>query len=353
MNAHPLLAGLRTNPDSLLQNFDLVNHSALLVRVNEALYREASFLDDRIFTPNMEGYWFPLDAVAETLIGLAVPAPHYIFQVGHCGSTLISRLLAELPGNLPVREPITLLALAVVLRELDKPPVRVSEEQWKQLLELTKRALSRTYRSGDRAIIKATSTAGNLVETLVQDPVTVPQMLLMYITMESLLATMLRSPDLRESIHADRLAWVTDFVRLTGRKDLRPMDLNDAQQVVVKWLTLMLLFMRTVSAAPAQAQLLNFDDFLKTPAEQLTAVAEHFRLKASADQVEQLISGHLMHSYSKIPTQTFDPNQREQELREARRLFHNEIQTGLRWAEKLCREIPALEPVSRYLHNGT
>lgn len=348
MNIHPLLAGLRTNPDSLLQNFDLVNHRALVVRVNEGLYREVSFLDDRMFTPNMEGYWFPLDAVTEALIGPALPAPHYIFQVGHCGSTLISRLLAELPGNLPVREPITLLALAIVLRELDKPPARVSEEQWKQLLDLTKRALSRTYRSGDRAIIKATSTAGNLVETLVQDPETAPQMLLIYITLESLLATMLRTPDLRDSIHADSPHWVTDFCRLTGRDDIQLSELSDAQQIAVKWLTLMLLFTRATATAPSHVYLLNFDDFLKNPASELDSSVAHFRLNATTDQIGKLVTGPLMRSYSKIPTQTFNPDQREQELREARQRFHDEIQSGLRWAERLCREIQSLALLEAY-----
>lgn len=349
MNTHPLLAGLRQNPDCLLQNLDLVNKRGLVVRVSEKLYREASFLDDRMFTPNMEGNWFTLDAIAENLGGLAVSTSHYIFQVGHCGSTLISRLLAELPGNLPVREPITLLALAVVLRELNKPPGRLSKDQWKRLLDLTKRALSRTYRSGDRAIIKATSTAGNLVETLVQDPVAVPQMLLMYINLESLLAVMLRSPDLRESIHADHPAWVTDFVRLTDRKDLFSMDLNDAQQVAVKWLTLVLLFTGAVSAFPAQAQLMDFDDFLKNPAERLADIADHFHLKSSTEQIGKLVVGPLMHSYSKIPAQAFNPEQREQELRAAHERFGSEIQRGLRWAEMLCREIPALDATATYL----
>jgi len=349
MNTHPLLAGLRNNPDFLLQDFDFVNRRALVVRVNEARYREASFLDDRIFKPNMEGYWFPLDAVAEILNDLTVPTPHYIFQVGHCGSTLISRLLAELPGNLAVREPITLLALAIVRRKLGGPSANLNETEWKQLLDVTLRALGRTYRPGDHAIIKATSTAGNLVETLAQTPANMPQMLLVYITLESLLATMLRSPDLRESIRAESPVWVGDFIRLTRREDMHLNDLNDAQQIAVKWLTLMLLFTRAASAFPAQTQLLNFDDFLKDPAVQLSTIAQHFRLKPSADQIATLVTGPLMHSYSKIPSQRFNPSQREQELREARQQFKDEIQSGLQWVEILCREIPALKAIAAHL----
>lgn len=353
MNTHPLLAGLRRNPDCMLQNLDLVNKRGLVVRVSEKLYREASFLDDRMFTPNMEGAWVPLDAIAETLGGLVAPTPHYIFQVGHCGSTLVSRLLAELPGNLPVREPMSLLTLAMTRRELGRASSWVSAAQWQQCFELAKLALARTYRPGDRAVIKVTSTAGNLLEALPSNPQKSPQMLLLYIRLETLLAVMLRSASLRDSIHAGSPAWITDFCRLTGRDDLRLAELDDAQQITLKWLTLMLLFDQKFKAVPDQTRQLDFDAFLNSPAEALTEAADHFGLKFSTAQIANLVSGSLMRSYSKIPTQTFNPDQRAQELRDARQQFHGEIQAGMIWAAKLCRETSALEPVTRYLHNDT
>ncbi|MGA9851359.1 MAG: hypothetical protein WBR15_00265 [Gammaproteobacteria bacterium] len=352
MNAHPLLAGLRQNPDCMLQNLDLVNKRGLVVRVSEALYRESSFLDDRMFTPQMEGYWFPLDALEEATTGLAPPAPHYIFQVGHCGSTLISRLLAELPGNLPVREPMSLLTLAMARRDLGRPSSWVNEAQWQRWFVLATRALGRTHRNDDRAIIKVTSAAGNLLEASPSGSENAPQMLLMYLDLESFLAVMLRTSSLRDSIHAYSPAWITDFCRLTGRNDVRLADFDDAKQVAMKWLTLMLLFTRTVASAPVRARLLNFDDFLKNPVEQLNTIAEHFQLKSSDGEIEKLVASPLMRSYSKIPAQSFNPVQRDQELQEARARFHDEIQTGLRWATELCRNTAALEHTSRYLHNG-
>lgn len=353
MNTHPLLTGLRNGPDCMLQNLDLVSRRGLVLRVNEKLYRDASFLDDRMFTPQMEGYWFPLDALVETLEGLAPPSPHFIFQVGHCGSTLISRLLAELPGNLPIREPMSLLTLAMTRRELGRPSSWVSMAHWQQYFELATRALARGYRPGDRTVIKVTSTAGNLLEALPRDARNSPRMLLLYIRLESLLTVMLRSPSLRDSIHANSPAWITDFCRLTGHDDVHLADLDDAQQIAVKWLTLMLLFDRTAKSVPEQARLLDFDDFLKNPADKLAGTADHFRLKFSAEEIGKLTSGPLMRSYSKIPAQAFNPDQRDRELRDARRQFHDEIQSGLRWAEKLCRETSELEPVSHYLHNST
>ncbi|MGB9430046.1 MAG: hypothetical protein WCC11_09295 [Gammaproteobacteria bacterium] len=352
MNTHPLLAGLRQSPDCLLQNLDLVNKRGLVLRVNEALYREASFLDDRMFKPNMEGYWFPLDAILETLDGLAVTTPYYIFQVGHCGSTLISRLLAELPGGLPLREPMSLLTLAMTRRDLGRPLSWVSEAQWQRYFGLASRTLARTYRPGDRAIIKVTSAAGNLLESLLAEPANIPQMLFMYISLESMLAVMLRTPSLRDSIHAYSPAWITDFCRLTGRNDVRLADLDDARQIAVKWLTLILLFHKTKSTVPGQCRLLNFDTFLDSPAGQFASLATLFGLECTPDKAQSILSGPLMRAYSKIPTQTFDLEQRNLELQTARQQFRDEIRSGLQWAETLCRETPELEPTGLYLHNS-
>lgn len=353
MSTDAFLAGFRDNPDFLLQNLNFQSKLGLVVRINKAAYRAASFLDQRVFTKETQGVWFPLDTLYEaTAAASKLPAPYYIVHVGHCGSTLISRLLAELTGNLPVREPIALLALAMTRRELDQPTSWIDRIQWQRYYDLVTRALSRTYHPGERVLVKLTSTAGNLLELMLAPGQPAPQILLMHIRLEPLLAIMLRTPDMRDSLRADSPAWIMDFRRLTGRTDVRLSKLDDAQQVVIKWLVLMLLFTRALTTKPAQVSLLDFDDFLKNPARELSAIARHFHLTATNSEIGKLTNGPLMHSYSKIPAQPFNPGQRNQELREARSRFPDEIQNGLRWAETLCRETPVLECVRRYLQNG-
>lgn len=353
MSTDLFLAGFRNNPDFLLQNLNFQSKLGLLARINESAYRTASFLDQRVFTKETQGVWFPLDTLYEVTATVSEPStPYYIAHVGHCGSTLISRLLAELPGNLPVREPIVLLALAMTRRELDQPTSWIDRVQWQRYYDLAVHSVSRTYRADEHAIIKLTSTAGNLLEPMLTPKPSAPRILLIYINLESLLAAMLRTPDMRDSLHADSPAWIMDFCRLTERTDIRLSELDDAQQVVIKWLVLMLLFTRALATNPAQVRLLDFDDFLKNPAQELSAIARHFQLSANSTEIEKLTSGPLMHSYSKIPAQPFNPGQRDQELREARSRFRDEIRSGLRWAETLCNETPALESARRYLPDG-
>jgi hypothetical protein len=349
MNAHPFLQGLQSNPDYLLQNFDLAKRRALVVRVSETLYREASFLDDRIFTPQTEGFWLPLESVFQETSHQPPGRPHYIFHVGHCGSTLISRLLAELPGCLPLREPMTLLTLAVARRELDRASSWVTSAQWDQLLQTAIGSLARTYRTTDTSMIKATSNAGNLLDAISNTLDGSSRILMLYINLESLLAAMLRTPDLRASIQAYSPMWMTDFCRLSGRNDIYLADLDDAQQITMKWLTVLMLFEQTQTAKPDQTRLLNFDEFLNKPEEHLLNTARFFELVCQPAKVQELVNGPLMRTYSKIPTQKFDPSQRRSELQDAGQKFQPEIRAGLKWAETLCRETPALAPVASYI----
>lgn len=347
------LAALQNNPDVLLHDFDFQNQRGLLVKINEHTYRSASFLDRRILTRDTMGAWFSLETLCSVAsAGPALPVPHYIQHVGYCGSTLISRLLAELPENLPVREPMALLALAVMRRDLGRPESWLSDAQWQRYYDLATRTLARTYRSSDRAIIKLTSTAGNLLEPMLAPGQAVPQLLLLYLPLETLLTIMLRRPDMRETLHADSQKWVADFCRLTARNDIRLAELDDAQQVVVKWLVLMLLFSRVTTANPQQTQLLNFDDFLKNPAEKLGGIARHFGLQTDSHTLVNLATSPLMHSYSKIPAQAFSPAERTQALQAAHQQFKEEILAGLRWAETLCRETSALQAAATPLSSS-
>jgi hypothetical protein len=129
-NPATFLTALAVDPSVFLHALDLVNRRALLVGLSEPEYRQAAFLDDRVLTPQTQGGWFPLETVLER--GAQVSAtrpPHFIFHMGHCGSTLVSRLLGELPGCFAIREPMPLLALAYARRELDAPLARLNPEQ--------------------------------------------------------------------------------------------------------------------------------------------------------------------------------------------------------------------------------
>src|SRR5207237_54090 len=112
----------------------------------------ASFLDQRLLRPGsilVDMDWAELELPAE-----ARRDAQYIFHIGNVGSTLISRLLGELPGVFALREPQLLRAFA------DDPP---GAEDFARLTAL----LSRTFRPEQRANVKATSFTSELANRLV------------------------------------------------------------------------------------------------------------------------------------------------------------------------------------------
>src|SRR3546814_7025083 len=78
-----------------------LNDRVLIALLGEADYRAASFLDQRLLTDRVGREWRAWNALPD--LGAAAPRPDFIFHIGHVGSTLVSRLLAEVGDALPLR----------------------------------------------------------------------------------------------------------------------------------------------------------------------------------------------------------------------------------------------------------
>lgn len=346
MNTHPLLAGLQQSPDYFLQNLDFANRRGLIVRVNEATYRHAAFLDERMFTPATEGAWFPLDSILDAAAQLPAAQPtQYIFHVGHCGSTLVSRLLGQLPGTISLREPLTLLALAMERREPDASAWRLGAAERERLSAAVLKLLARRYRTTDTVIVKCTSVASNLLEEVLTRNAAA-HALFLHVGLETYLASMLRAAANRESVRAYAPAWLADLRRVPQFGVALPSNLDDGQKTVLAWTMAMLHAERAARAFPARVRFADFDQLLAALPRNLAAIAGFLELSAPADGFSALLADPLLHRYAKDPKQMFDTATRARELQEARNNFHDEIHAGLEWAAKLWRETPAFTPLA-------
>lgn len=347
MNGEEFAAGLSRSPDFLWQEMDLVNRRGLVVKFDEEGYRRASFLDHRAFIRDTDAVWLPFERLLREAAALPPqPAPHAIFHVSHCGSTLVSRLVAELPGCLPVREPLVALGLAVVHRDLDRPECRLDGTTWDRLFDAALRLLSRTYRPGQRVVMKFTSACGNLVTPMLQHNAG-SKALLLHTDLETWLTVMLRDENVRENGRFYVQDWLKDLHALTGRRDLRLAALSDTEQFAVNWLVAMLQFERAVQQYPERAQRYDFEPFLAYPAAGLKDVGTFFGLDTA--RAAEIAAGPLLKSYAKNPAKPFDSATRDRELKDARQRVGAEIRTGLQFAEKLCNEIGMLSPLTPYL----
>ena len=76
-------------------------------------YRAASFLDDRMIQQPVDAQLVAWPDVEQAVSDDMRNDARWIFHIGHVGSTLVSRLLGELPEVLAVREPALLRDVAL------------------------------------------------------------------------------------------------------------------------------------------------------------------------------------------------------------------------------------------------
>lgn len=315
-------------------DFDAADETATLLELTEPHYRQASFLDQRVAADAVARADGTLADLAAALAGTpsapaATRGPRFIFHIGHCGSTLLSRALDASLATLPLREPLTLRRLATL-----------DADERKSLLDLALRAHERVFRTGQVAVIKATSTCNGLIRPLL-DARPGSLAMLMYVDLETYLAGMLgkRTPplDLRGHLPA-RLA---DWSRIDGAPPIGATDLDEAQLAVLAWLTGMRHLVHAADRLSDRVRLVDFERFLAEPEEQLVDIAAWLGF---GDDREELLAAwpDVSTGYSKKPDEPYSAFDRRKTLQRGRTERADEITRGIRWARDLVRDVEAL-----------
>jgi hypothetical protein len=295
---------------------DLAADRLLVVEKSEADYREAAFLDDRSLMPGRAQHWVPWDAVAGIVPPEARRDLHYIFHIGHVGSTLVSRLLGELPGVLALREPL-------VLRTLAENPSAIPRYR-----DGLTALLSRTFRPEQRSMVKATSFVSEIAGELVPPG---SKALLLYARPERYVETILAGENSRREI---ALTADSRRARLEARGGALPPARSEGETVALCWAAEMTALVQACERLPAEAALfMDFDEFLAAPAEALIRLAAFFRLALDTEGAEGLATHPLMGRYSKATEYEYDSDLRERVLSQCRAEHGGEIAAARSWLD--------------------
>lgn len=331
-----LLSSLATSPDVYLQKVDLTRGAALLVQFDEAAYRAASFLDDRILTPGRSGGWVGLPRLLDAAGALGNTKPlHFIFHTGHVGSTLLSRLLDESGCVLSLREPLPLRTLADARDVLGLPESLLSSRDF-QTMELALLQLwSRGYRSTHSVVLKATSSASRVATSLLQRQ---PAARAVYLNLaaEPYLATLLAGKNSAADLRGHGPVRIRQLqVRL--QTPLAPLHaLSLGELAAMSWLAETWNQHDTVSGCGVRVMALDFDELLGDVAGSLGRVAAHFQLPSEAGWLADIARSPVLTRYSKSPDFEYSPQLRREVLRESRQNNAVQMGAGLRWLEALA-----------------
>jgi hypothetical protein len=335
---------LARSPQMFPHLLDPRSDSVSFVELTRADYEKASFLDSRILTPQTPVRTLPWRNVAEAVesAGLAERCG-LIFHIGHVGSTLLSRLIGSHPGAFALREPGILRTFAQIMSEPAGTPGTWSGEDVDRRLSSMLKLFSRTFDGGQLAVVKATSFVSELGEALLARA-SRPRAVLLYVSPESYIATILGGPNSREEAKILAPSRLRRLHRRLGREAWSTASSSEGERLAMAWACEMLGLAAAAGSAGERTARVNFDEFLVNPSS-LLGIFRHFGIDASAAEVRTIVEGPDMRRYSKAPEYAYDRALRVAVLNQARELHGNEIRRGLAWLDRAAEQFAQVRQV--------
>lgn len=326
MSSAPTAEEIARDATWLAQALDPTAGMARLVAMDGEAYRAASFLDDRFLQQAVDAQLVPWPQVEEAAAGDLRQDARWIFHIGHVGSTLVSRLLGEIPGVLALREPRLLRDVA-----LSPPDIRA------RYIAPVAKLMSRTFAADEFACVKATSFASEIAPELVPAG---EGALFMYATPAKYIGSILagensvRELQMLAPSRAERLRQ-----RVTGLGDAR----NDAELAALAWACEMTALEASAGAmADRQVEWADFDAMLSDMPAQLGRAVQFFGFEASAEQLRAIAAGPLMRRYSKALEYDYSAQLRRDLIAEANARHRPAIDAALAMLGSAAEKSPLL-----------
>lgn len=331
--SHPLIDGLATSPDVFIHQLDVAGDRALLVRINAEQRRKASFLDDRILGSGVEGGWAAWPEIEPAARRAPAATPSFIFHIGHCGSTLISRLIEEATGVRSLREPNAVRTLAIIADDVADGLSLWNAETFRDRLAL----YLNTASSGAPTVIKATSWCGDLVNRT-QGPA-----LFCHSKPNAYIATMLGGANNSVDLKLNAAIRLRRLRRLCGDPHLSDVaKLSPGELAAMSWAAEAATMAAASAKDGARLHGIEFDSFLDDAEKTLAAAVAHLSLSSSAERINRALAGPLMRTYSKDASFDYSPDDRRMLLAEYATAHKDEIARGLRWLNAAAKAHPPI-----------
>jgi hypothetical protein len=302
-----------------------VDPGAGLVRLVEMTpedYRDASFLDDRMFEKKRASHLLSWAEVAGGMPGSARRDVRWIFHIGHVGSTLIARLLGELDSVLSVREPRA-------LRDLTFFPAEVRSRFVPALQAL----FSRTFAAEQVALVKATSFVSEIAGELVLEG---GRALFLYATPRNYIAGILAGENSRKELAG--MAGMRSQ-RLASRGINLPAPRTEADLAAAAWACEMTAL---EAAARTNTRWVDFDRALANLEGSLHELADFFGLATSKEEIAAIAGSPLARRYSKATEYEYSAELRRDLLAEAATLHGADIERALAMLNEASETAPLL-----------
>lgn len=325
MSSAPTPEEIARDASWLAQAIDADQGLVRLVRMNADAYRNASFLDDRMFGERLDSHILPWAEVAAALTDSMKEDARWIFHIGHVGSTLIARLLGEIDGVLSVREPR-------ILRDLEMLP----QSRRAELVPQVRKLLSRSFAPHETALVKATSFVSEIAPELVPAG---ERALFLYAAPSAYIASILAGPN---SVRELAALGPSRARRMSKRIDL-PQPGTLAHSAAAAWACEMTTLECAAEAMPDRnIAWADFDSMLDDMPGELAKIATLFGFAAPAGDIEAIATGPLMGRYSKALEHEYTPALRQELIAQAKAANRLDIDSALAMLQSEAENSPLL-----------
>jgi hypothetical protein len=199
--------------------------------------------------------------------------------------------------------------------------------------------LSRTFRVGQRAIVKATSFISEIAPALVPPG---SRALLLYTSAPSYLANIFAGEASRQETRALAGHRLDRLEQRIGKVGWKLEQTGEPEKTALAWACEMTALAEAERRLPGATLWVDFDAFLAEPGRSLADIAAFFGHPIDAATAERLAAGSLMSRYSKALEYEYTPQLRAEVLAESRTHNRSAIAAAMRWLEDAARRHPPL-----------
>lgn len=314
-----------SNPDYYPLQFEAGN--LIFVKMSRQTYRESTFtLPSRIVTQGDQAWRVPFaDVVALTEAAPSMAESHCLFQIAHCGSTLLSKALDLYDETLVIREPFALRQL------LSSPQTQdtAATENRTRALRAIWFLLSRRYATNAPVLIKG-NVPFNFHLAELFETTSLSRGLFLYSDLEDYLLAVVKDENRCQWAQHVTVEMATHINALDQFAGLELAQLSPLRAAAVLWLSQQRLLQRALEQSlklkPIQSKAL-FTEPVGTVKECATTLG----LAYSKQDSEQLRAGELLKTHAKVSQQAYSSDIRQQELVQLKSAYQNELDETQAW----------------------
>lgn len=332
------------DPEVFAHQYDPVGDRVLLVRLSPAAMRGASFLDQRVLTAGVPQKVVPYAEFSAEARAFGPALPAMIFHLGHCGSTLVSRLIGEAAEATVYREPLILRVLAAELAETASGDALLSPSALAERYHLFLKSCAKGRQA---TVVKATSICNGLARidhAVAANSAREGRSIFVFIRSAIYLAALLGGENARTDLYGFaklRRRRLADLAR-TGAWSPPPLsDLSIGEVAALSWLAETVEIDRAIRAG-ADLACIDFDAFLADPAPALAMLCDRTARPASGEAIARALAGPLMKRYSKAMEHDFSPGLRREIIADASRNHAAEIARGRAFLDRAAKADAAI-----------